>query len=624
MKFGTTFAAARHPTWRCIDYDMLKAMIKRGCSTADFSAALSNEVILVDMHFMQLRETMRVADSVIDPAALRSHAVINYVALLKIIKKATRRLGGGHTALTKQQEKGWSHLLQSSFCQCLLLSSVFIEMSPRTATMVDDDGVDSPSSGRDNGEQPANCPVCLQDVSLLRLECGHGACEACLAHCASAGLKSCPLCRAPSTLDPACRSIEALLGTSAPKYQPAACLAASDGASGAGAAAASTDSRGWPCESATAPAQGSGRETPRKTLVIAIDGCRPDALLWSDTPHIDAILEDGAAYSFHARCGEVSLSGPSWATVFTGLLPSSHGVENNLVEMSEAGKRSNLFAQAKRANQGARTSLFSAASWTGVEAMLAADSDEATLLNGADEATSLLTATEQLCDQLLRFDRCDRPAAADGAATAGAACPDLTVLYSHHVDGVGHRLGFAPHLRGYRAAIELVDACVGQVHAAIKRRMSSLSEDWLLVLTTDHGGTSRAHMSGGEQELFDGSAALHRGVSQAECVGVHGMDLDQHRNVFVIAACATHLVPGEMLPAPSHEDIVPTILHHLCGASSGVVRAKPTGPAAPDGQSERMSSAPFAAACLCGDGKACFVQARSLTDAPAVGCRPCK
>ena len=55
MKFGTTFAAARHPTWRCIDYDMLKAMIKRGCSTADFSAALSNEVILVDMHFMQLR-----------------------------------------------------------------------------------------------------------------------------------------------------------------------------------------------------------------------------------------------------------------------------------------------------------------------------------------------------------------------------------------------------------------------------------------------------------------------------------------------------------------------------------------------------------------------------------------
>ena len=217
MKFGTTFAAARHPTWRCIDYDMLKAMIKRGCSTADFLVALSNEVILVDMHFMQLRETMRVADSVIDPAALRSHAVINYVALLKIIKKATRRLGGGHTALTKQQEKGWSHLLQSSFCQCLLLSSVFIETSPRTATMVDDDGVDSPSSGRDNGEQPANCPVCLQVVSLLRLECGHGACEACLAHCASAGLKSCPLCRAPSTLDPACRLIEALPGHLCPK-----------------------------------------------------------------------------------------------------------------------------------------------------------------------------------------------------------------------------------------------------------------------------------------------------------------------------------------------------------------------------------------------------------------------
>lgn len=71
MKFGATFAAARHSTWRCIDYDMLKAMIRRGCSTADFSAALSNQVILVDMHFVQLRETMQVTHNVIDPAALR-------------------------------------------------------------------------------------------------------------------------------------------------------------------------------------------------------------------------------------------------------------------------------------------------------------------------------------------------------------------------------------------------------------------------------------------------------------------------------------------------------------------------------------------------------------------------
>ena len=98
-------------------------MIERNCTAADFAAALYDEVMAVDMHFIQLRAAMRGSEE-IDAAAFRSHAVLNYIALLKIQKKAYRCLEGGDAL---QKEDGWGALLQASFCQSLLKSSLFVE-----------------------------------------------------------------------------------------------------------------------------------------------------------------------------------------------------------------------------------------------------------------------------------------------------------------------------------------------------------------------------------------------------------------------------------------------------------------------------------------------------------------
>lgn len=540
MKFGETFAASRHPQWRCIDYDALKALLKTGTASAVvFAAALYDEVMAVDMSFIRLRANCDGSDEYVE--ALRSHAVLNYIAVLKIQKKAYKRIHGGKTDL--QDQDGWSDLLRASFCEALLISSLFIDAPSGAKTEAED--------GR--SDEGTGCPVCLQCVVLSTLPCGHGVCTSCLAHCASAGLGSCPLCRAPCTLDPACARVEAILGVGpslAKKYEPASALAPPSHARADGA-------------------------RNRKVLLVAIDGCRPDALLWANTPSIRAVLEDGAAYSFHARCGPVSLSGPSWASVFSGLSPAEHGVHNNAphqLGMSDVGRHSSLFARVKRVDPHARTKLVSAATWGGVDAILGPDSDERCWLDGADEASTAQQATGAICESLLRFEGART---GDGDGGDDAACPDVTVLYMHHIDAVGHKGGFAPHLPAYRAAIEAVDACVGELHEAVRKRMSAFGEDWLLLLTTDHGGTARAFMPADMQSLFDRNEAFQQGAPQTALQGIHGLDIDQHRQVFVIGACASHLAPGEMLPEPSHQDIVPTILHHLAGMDAGMVTAAP-------------------------------------------------
>jgi len=208
MKFGKTFEESRHHTWRSIEYNTLKALLKSEVSVELFAAALYDEVQAVDSHFERIRRNMDGERKGMND--LRSHAVLNYLAVMKIQKKACKHLPGGRAAL--ELEDGWEDLLQASFCQMLLGSSIF---------------TDDPCAGSDADDEssPTSCPVCLQSTSLSTLSCGHGVCASCLAHCASAGLEDrCPICRVPCTLDPACARIESFLGLRSKKYAPAANL----------------------------------------------------------------------------------------------------------------------------------------------------------------------------------------------------------------------------------------------------------------------------------------------------------------------------------------------------------------------------------------------------------------
>ncbi|WP_345709949.1 alkaline phosphatase family protein [Kitasatospora paranensis] len=134
----------------------------------------------------------------------------------------------------------------------------------------------------------------------------------------------------------------------------------------------------------------------------------------------------------------------------------------------------------------------------------------------------------------LRIDESENDAktASDAADYLANGNPDTTFLHFDEVDEAGHGHGGASSQ--YLAAIHAVDSLVGQVVQAVRSRPTYGSEDWLIVVTTDHGHTD---------------------------AGGHGGNSAVERQTFVIADGAG-LTPGSTRRDVKPVDIAPTVLEH--------------------------------------------------------------
>ena len=70
------------------------------------------------------------------------------------------------------------------------------------------------------------------------------------------------------------------------------------------------------------------------------------------------------------------------------------------------------------------------------------------------------------------------------------------MMFFSDVDTAGHTCGFDPAAPGYLDAIAVTDAQIGQVMTAMAARPNFANEDWLVILTTDHGGLGTGHSGG--------------------------------------------------------------------------------------------------------------------------------
>ena len=62
--------------------------------------------------------------------------------------------------------------------------------------------------------------------------------------------------------------------------------------------------------------------------------------------------------------------------------------------------------------------------------------------------------------------------------------PDLSWVYLEYTDDMGHMHGDSPE---YYEAVALADKRVGYIWQAIQYRQQHFNEDWLIIVTTDHG-----------------------------------------------------------------------------------------------------------------------------------------
>jgi predicted AlkP superfamily pyrophosphatase or phosphodiesterase len=70
---------------------------------------------------------------------------------------------------------------------------------------------------------------------------------------------------------------------------------------------------------------------------------------------------------------------------------------------------------------------------------------------------------------------------------------DVMFVQLDEVDGAGHRHDYTVKSKLYLAAIERSDKQVGIMVDALEKRPQFEKESWLIILSTDHGGSNFGH-----------------------------------------------------------------------------------------------------------------------------------
>jgi hypothetical protein len=205
----------------------------------------------------------------------------------------------------------------------------------------------------------------------------------------------------------------------------------------------------------------------RKVLVIGIDGVRSDAFQAANTPNMDAIIANGAS-TFNCQSEDITISGPAWTTILTGVHRDKHLITSNSFMPNALGTYPHFFARLRSVCPDVRTA--SIAHWAPINTWI----------------------TQDHANVVQTFATDDEVRNAVIAELSGGTC-DVVYLHFDDVDHAGHGSGFSPTVPAYIQAIEQTDVRVGQIMAALNARPTRASEDWLVIITSDHGGSGTSH-----------------------------------------------------------------------------------------------------------------------------------
>lgn len=231
-------------------------------------------------------------------------------------------------------------------------------------------------------------------------------------------------------------------------------------------------------------------EVKPKALFIIVDGIPADVIEKLELPVLKEIAGAGGytrAYTGGLRDGyskTPTISAVGYNSLITGTWANKHNVWDN--DIAEPNYNYwNIFRIAKASDANLTTAIFS--TWLDNRTKLIGEGLAAAGSIKLDfKYDSLEYDTVQFPHQADRvfIQQIDEAVVAAAAEAVAEHAPDLTWVYLEFTDDMGHMYGDSPQ---YYDAIKTADAQIGKVWQAIKEREENFKEDWLLVITTDHG-----------------------------------------------------------------------------------------------------------------------------------------
>jgi hypothetical protein len=220
-----------------------------------------------------------------------------------------------------------------------------------------------------------------------------------------------------------------------------------------------------------------------KVLVIGLDGTRPDALMPAGIQDfLDKELP--GAKPEYAFAGGVpggylqrTMTGPGFTSILTGTWADKHGVVGNLI-VDKSPAVMSFPAEVVARWPGKRAAVLAA--W---EAIV----DGST--HGDKGIFRFVPGQGYYFGDYATKD----PAVMAESARCIADGYDLVFAVIDLPDHIGHQSGFSPDNAEYVTAIHKALAQAATLVEAVKARPGYADEDWLVILTTDHGGTGKNH-----------------------------------------------------------------------------------------------------------------------------------
>jgi predicted AlkP superfamily pyrophosphatase or phosphodiesterase len=232
------------------------------------------------------------------------------------------------------------------------------------------------------------------------------------------------------------------------------------------------------------------QERDPRVVVITVDGFRADVIHVADTPHMDELIENGAFTDQADILGEryqgnETVTIPGFSSLMTGVWADKHGLDDNDFEGHNFEQYPHFFARLKEQRPEAVT----------VSVLTHRRLSQHLVAGSADIDHIERTPAEP--EEVLENRKVrDRNMAETSARFIREADPTALWVRPYLPDATGHRIGFSPEVPEYVEAIEEVDRFVGTIMEAIRSRPTYAQEDWLVIISADHGGRGRGHRGG--------------------------------------------------------------------------------------------------------------------------------
>ena len=231
----------------------------------------------------------------------------------------------------------------------------------------------------------------------------------------------------------------------------------------------------------------------KKAVFIIVDGIPADVIEKLDPPNFKKIAKIGgfAKALVGGEKGSYSetptISAVGYNSVLTGTWVNKHNVWDNDIQAPNYNYPT-IFRLLKTQSPQKKIGIFS--SWQDNRTKLVGDGMAETGAIHFDykfDGLELDTINYPHDENRDFMHRIDEKVTDEAAEIIRTHAPDLSWVYLEYTDDMGHNHGDSPE---FFKAIGFADDQVGRIWNAIEYRQQNFNEEWLIIITTDHGRDS--------------------------------------------------------------------------------------------------------------------------------------